>query len=93
MLGVQTDNVDELRAQMAPLAAEVVLAGAGQEMAEDEAHLLTGDVVAATETWWMCNYCGQPGSDPKKHQFGYSDKQKLLACDTVDGISVTITYF
>ena len=51
MLGVQTNNVDELRAQMAPLAAEVVLAGAGEEVAEDEAHLLTGDVAAATETW------------------------------------------
>ena len=48
MLGVQTDNVDELRAQMAPLAAEVVLAGAGEEVAEDQAHLLARDVVAAT---------------------------------------------
>ena len=49
MPGVLADNVDQLGAEMATLAAEVVLAGAGEEVAEDEAHLPAGDVVAATE--------------------------------------------
>ena len=46
------DNVDQLGAEMATLAAAqvVVLAGAGEEVAEDEAHLPAGDVVAATES-------------------------------------------
>ena len=47
MLGVLADDVDELCADGAAL---VVLARAGEEVAEDEAHLLAGDVAASAET-------------------------------------------
>ena len=47
VLGVLPDDVDELRADGATL---VVLARAGEEVAEDEAHLLAGDVAASAET-------------------------------------------
>ena len=53
MPGVLSDNVDELGAEMATLASlldVLVLAGAGKEVSEDQAHLAAGDVVAATET-------------------------------------------
>ena len=52
MPGMQSDNVDELGAEMATLLAALVvvlvLAGAGEEVAQDKAHLAAGDVVAAT---------------------------------------------
>ena len=51
MLGVQSDDVDQLVAEMATLAAAgAALAGAGEEVAEDEAHLPAGHVVAAAKT-------------------------------------------
>ena len=50
MLGVLADNIDQLGAEMATLASLIVLAGAGEEVAEDEAHLPAGDVIAATES-------------------------------------------
>ena len=45
---MQSDNVDELGAEMATLV--VLAAWAGEEVAQDQAHLAAGDVVAATET-------------------------------------------